>query len=149
MFVFFNYITYSVHNLALYCACRFVDYQLGSWTSPATDLLYFLYSSLSPDLLDKHHILVQEYYKSLTETLSALGYRGLQPTLTDLQRQLQKRGPHAVLMCCAILPVILADNNNVPDAKKLMKSEEVIHLGEAYKDFMKKFLPIFEEKGWL
>jgi len=126
-----------------------VDYQFGYWTSPAVDLHYFLHSSLSPDLLDKHHILVQEYHKSLTETLSALGYRGLQPTLTELQRQLQIRGPYAVFMCCAILPVILADRNNLPDAMKLMKNEEVIHLSEGYKDIMKKFLPIFEEEGWL
>jgi len=135
--------------LALHGACRFVDYQLGYWTSPAADLHYFLYNSLSPDLLDKHDILVQEYYKSLIETLSALGYRGLQPTLTELQMQLQKRGPYAVLMCCAILPVLLVDKNNVPDAKKLMKSEEVIHLSERYKNIMKKLLPIFEERGWL
>ena len=135
--------------MTLYVVCRFVDYQLCYWTSPAADLHYFLHSSLSPDLLDKHHILVQEYYKSLTETLSALGYRGSQPTLTDLQRQLQNRGPYAVLMCCAMLPIFLADRNNVPDAKELMKNEDFIHLSEGYKDIMKKFLPIFEEKGWL
>ena len=126
-----------------------MDYQFGYWTSPAVDLLYFLHTSLSPDLLDNHHILVEEYYKSLTETLSALGYRGLQPTLTELQRQLQIRGPYAVFMCCSFLPVILADRNNLPDGKKLMKNEAVIHLSEVYKNIMKKFLPIFEEKGWL
>jgi hypothetical protein len=126
-----------------------VDYQLGYWTSPAADLHYFLYNSLSPDILDKHHVLVQEYYKSLTETLSALGYRGLQPTLKELQSQMQKRGPYAVLMCCAILPILLADRNNIPDSKKFMKNEGVIHLSEGYIDIMKKFLPIFEEKGWL
>ena len=122
---------------------------MGYWTSPAADLLYFLHTSLSPDLLDKHHVLVQEYYKSLTETLSALGYRGLQPTLTELQRQLKIRGPYAVLVCCVFLPGILADRTNVPDANKLLKNEEVMHLSEVYKDVMKKFLPIFEEEGWL
>ena len=126
-----------------------MDYQFGYWTSPAADLLYFLHKSLSPDLLDKHHILVEEYYKSLTETLSALGYRGLQPTLTELQRQLQKRGPYAVFMCCAFLPFALADRNNVPNVGKIRKKGEVPYLSEEYKDVMKKFLPIFEEKGWL
>ena len=126
-----------------------MDYQIGYWTSPVTDLLYFFHTSLSPDLLDKHHILVQEYHKSLTETLSALGYRGLQPTLTELQMQLQKRGPYAVLMCCAVLPVILVDRKNVPDGLKVMKKEEIVHLSKDYKDVMKQFLPMFEEKGWL
>jgi hypothetical protein len=126
-----------------------VDYQMGYWTSPAADLLYFLHTSLSPDLLDKHHVLVQEYYNSLTETLSALRYRGLQPTLTELQRQLQKRGPYTVFMCSTILPIILADRNYIPNVRKIMKKEQVIHLSKEYKDIMKKFLPIFEENGWL
>lgn len=128
---------------------RFVDYQLGYWTSPAIDLQYFFHSSLSPDLLDKLHILVEEYYKSLTETLSALGYRGLQPTLEQLQTQLQRRGLYTVLTCCAILPVFLVDRRKAPDAKKLLKNEADVHLSEGYKETMKKFLPIFEKKGWL
>jgi len=122
---------------------------MGYWTSPVADLHYFFHSSLSPDLLDKHDILVQEYHKSLTETLTALGYRGLQPTLTELQMQLQKRGPYAVLMCCVLLPLILVDRDKVPDANKIVKNEEVVLLSEGYKDVMKQFLPIFEEKGWL
>jgi hypothetical protein len=92
---------------------------------------------------------VEEYYKSLTETLSALGYTGLQPTLTELQRQMQKRGPYAIFMCCTILPIILADRNYIPNVRKVMKKEEFIHLSKEYKDIMKKLLPIFEEKGWL
>jgi hypothetical protein len=92
---------------------------------------------------------VEEYYKSLTETLSALGYRGLQPTLTELQRQLQKRGAYAVLTSCAFLPVILTDTNNIPDANKLLKNEEVAHFSEEYKEIIKKLLPMFEEKSWL
>lgn len=128
---------------------RFVDYQFGYWTSPAADLHYFLYSSLSPELLDQHHTLVQEYYKSVTETLSALGYRGLQPTLAELQRQLHKRGPYAVVMCCALLPVFLLDRNNISEPNNILKKEAVFHLSEEYKDIMKKLLPIFEEKGWL
>jgi len=125
-----------------------LDYQFVYWTSPAADLHYFLHSSLSPDLLDQHHILVQEYYKSLTETLSALGYRGSQPTLSELQKQLQKRGPYAVLICCAILPVFLMDRNNIP-GKNLLKNDVFLQLSEEYKEVMKKFLPIFEGKGWL
>ena len=135
--------------MALYNDCRFVDYQLGHWTSSAVDLQYFLHTSVSPDLLDNHHVLVDEYHKSLTETLSALGYRGMQPTLTQLQRQLQRRGTHASLTSCAILPVILVDRHNVPDVQKLFNNEDVIQLSERYKNIMKKFLPMFEKKGWL
>jgi hypothetical protein len=126
-----------------------VDFQLSHWTSPAIDLHYFLHTSVSHDLLDKDQVLVQEYYKSLTQTLSALGYRGLQPTLNQLNQQLQNRGPFAVLTCCLILPLIAVERGDKSDTDKLIKNEESINISEMYKAAMKKLLPIFEEKGWL
>jgi len=126
-----------------------LDYQFVYWTSRAADLHYFLYTNLFPDLLDQHHTLVQEYYKSLTETLSALGYRGLQPTLSELQSHLHNRGPYAVLFSCAILPIFLADRNIVTEEKNFLKNEGIFNMSEEYKEIMKKLLPIFEEKGWL
>jgi hypothetical protein len=126
-----------------------VDFQLSHWTSPAIDLHYFLHTSVSHDLLDKDQVLVQEYYKSLTQTLSALGYRGLQPTLNQLNQQLQNRGSFAVLTCCLVLPGLVAERGDIPDIDKLIRNEESIKLSEVYKRIMKKLLPIFEEKGWL
>jgi hypothetical protein len=122
-----------------------VDFQLTHWTSPAIDLQYFLHTSLAEDLQDKHELLVVEYCRYLSQTLSALGYRGLQPSLHHIKQQLQKRGLHAVMTCCTILPVLLVDKNNVPDFAEPMSMQ----LSKRYKRAMKKFLPVFEEKGWL
>jgi hypothetical protein len=122
-----------------------VDFQLGHWTSPAIDLQYFLYTSTSQDLLDKHEVLVEEYYKHLSDTLSALGYQGFQPSLNQIKQQLQRRGMYTVIVCCIILPVFLVDRNNVPD----LKEEDSVELSERYKTVIKKLLPILEEKGWL
>jgi hypothetical protein len=126
-----------------------LDFQLTHWTSPAIDLQYFLHTSPSEDLLDKHGVLVAEYYKNLSETLSALGYQGVQPSLKQIQQQLQKRGMYGVLICCTILPLVLMDRNNVPDFTGVTNEENSVQLSKGYKRVMKKFLTIFEEKGWL
>lgn len=128
---------------------RFVDFQLGYWTSPAIDLQYFLYTSTSQDLLEKHEVLVAEYYKYLSETLSVLGHRGLQPPLDQIKQQLQRRGMYTVIVCCVILPVFLVDRDKVPNLTKVVNEEDSLQLSERYKTVMKKLLPIFEEKGWL
>jgi hypothetical protein len=126
-----------------------VDFQLGHWTSPAIDLQYFLYTNTSQDLLDKHEIIVEEYYRHLSGTLSALGYQGVQPSLNQIKQQLQRRGMYTVILCCTVLPLFLVDRNNVPDTTEAINEENTIQLSERYKTAVKKLLPNFEEKGWL
>jgi hypothetical protein len=126
-----------------------VDFQLTHWTSPAIDLQYFLHTSPSQDLLDKHEVLVEEYYKYLSETLSALGYQGHRPPLNQIKEQLQSRGMYAVATCCTILPVLHMDKNDMPDFTSVENMANVVHLSERYKTTMKNFLPVFEHKGWL
>jgi hypothetical protein len=122
---------------------------MGHWTTPAIDLQYFLYTSTSEDLLDKHEVLVEEYYKYLSETLSVLGYQGLHPPLQQIKQQLERRGTYTVMICCTILPIFLVDRNNIPDMTKVLNEDDNVQLSERYKTAMKKLLPIFEEKGWL
>lgn len=128
---------------------RFVDYQLGYWNSPAVDLQYFFYTSVSTDLIDKHHVLLQEYYNSLTDTLTKLGYKHLQPTMSQMEKLLEKRGLYAVLTTTTVLPIILVDKTNVPDINKVMKQESEIHMSEALGSALKKLLPVLEKKGWI
>jgi hypothetical protein len=109
-----------------------VDFQLTYWTSPAIDLQYFLHTSPSEDILDKHEVLVAEYYKHLSETLSALGYQGVQPSLKQIKQQLQKRGMYIVLRCCTILPLVLVDRNKVPDFTGGMNEENSVQLSNLF-----------------
>ncbi|XP_049802392.1 uncharacterized protein LOC126236834 [Schistocerca nitens] len=53
---------------------RLVDFQCSSVTSPASDLLYFLYSSASEDV-HRHHVedLLREYHSTLVGLLRRLG----------------------------------------------------------------------------
>ena len=128
---------------------RFVDYQVCHYTNPAQDLQYFLYTSPSLNLLDKHIVLVEEYYNTLHSTLTLLGYADLCPSLQQLHKQLDKLGRFAALIACTALPWILVDQTNIPDMEKISKEVQSVHFSERYKDAIKTLLPLFEQKGWL
>ena len=128
---------------------RFVDYQLCHYTNAAQDLQYFLYIGASLNLLDKHSVLVEEYYYTLHSTLTLLGYADLCPSLQQLQKQFDKFGRFAALIACTFLPFILPDKSNFPDVEKSLKEGQSFHFSERYKDAIKTFLPFFEQKGWL
>ena len=128
---------------------RLIDYQLCNYTNPAQDLQYFLYTSPSPNLLEKHSVLVEGYYNTLHSTLTLLGYADLCPSLKHLHKELKKLGRYAALIACTVLPFILPDQNNIPDLEMIPKEGQSFHLSERYKDAIKTLLPFFEQKGWL
>jgi hypothetical protein len=92
---------------------------------------------------------VEEYHTTVHSTFPLLGHADLCPSLQQLHKQLDKLGRYAVLMTCTVLPVILADPHNIPDLEKVMNKEQSLHFSETYKDAIKTFLPLFEQKGWL
>jgi len=128
---------------------RFVDYQFCYYTNPAQDLQYFLHTSPSLNLLDKHSVFVEEYYNTLHSTLTLLGYEDLCPSLQQLHKQLDKLGRFAVLIACSFLPWILSDHANITDVEEVLKEGKSPQFSERYKNAMKTLLPLFEQKGWL
>jgi len=128
---------------------RFVDYQFCYFANPAQDLQFFLHTSPSLNLLEKHSVLVEEYYNTLHSTFILLGHADLCPSSQQFHKQLDKLGRFAALISCAALPLILADPNNIPVAEKVINEEQPVHLSESYKDAIKTLLPLFEQKGWL
>ncbi|PSN36163.1 hypothetical protein C0J52_17000 [Blattella germanica] len=128
----------------------FVDYQMCLLSSPALDLQYFLYTSVSIDLLDQHRILIEEYHKTLGQTLSLLGYKHLSPSLDQLQQQLDKAGTYAIIISSSILPFVFADESNIPNVEEMIKDEEGSGIfSEEFKNAMKLLLLDFERKKWL
>ena len=128
---------------------RFVDYQSGHFTNPVQDLQYFLHTSPSINLLEKHSVLVEEYYNTLHSTFTLLGCADLCPSLQEFHKQLDKLGRYAALIACTLLPFVLADQTNFPDIEKVLKEGQSVHFSERYKDVIKTLLPLFEQKGWL
>jgi hypothetical protein len=92
---------------------------------------------------------VEEYYNTLHSTLTSLGHADLCPSLQQFHKQLDKLGRFAALFACTGLPVVLADQTNIPDFEKVLKEEQSFHFSERFKDAIKTLLPLFEQKGWL
>ena len=128
---------------------RFVDYQMCHFTNPAQDLQYFLHTSPSINLLEKHSVLLEEYYNTLHSTFTLLGCADLCPSLQQLQKQLDKLGSFGALIACTVLPFVLVDPNDIPDTDKVLKEGQSFPFSESYKDAIKTLLPLFEQKGWL
>lgn len=128
---------------------RFLDYQCCHFGDPATDILYFLSTSVSTDLLDEHDKLVEEYYVTLKQTLTLLGHEHLAPSMAQLQKQLEDKSKYAVITCATVLPVVLADSNDIPDMEQVIKKESSVHFSDDFKRVVKKYLPVLERKGWL
>ncbi|XP_069690920.1 uncharacterized protein [Periplaneta americana] len=137
----------TAHNIL---DLRFVDFQLCYWMSPAIDLLYFLHSSTATELLDKHDVLIEDYYTTLGETLALLGYKDLHPKREDFMQQIESRGAFATIIAVTIRSVLLLDRSKLQDFEKRLKEEHRENLcSDIYKQHLRKVLPILEKKGWI
>jgi len=135
----------TIHSFTYF---RFDDYQMCHFTNAAQDLQYFLHTSPSINLLEKHSVLVEEYYNTLHSTFTLLGCAELCPSLQKLHKQLDKLGRFGALIACRGLSFMLADENNIQDLE-VLKEGHSAHFSERYKDAIKTLLPLFEQKGWL
>ncbi|KAJ9581045.1 hypothetical protein L9F63_023769 [Diploptera punctata] len=129
---------------------RFVDFQLSCTSSPAVDLHYFLNTSALPELLENNlDELIQEYHSSLCQTLSELDHETLQPTLDAIKSEFQKRGLFGALSGFSVRGVALSDRNHIPDFEDIIGNNGNIYLSEAYKNVLRKLLPLYSKLGWL
>ncbi|PSN36168.1 hypothetical protein C0J52_16999 [Blattella germanica] len=129
---------------------RFVDYQLCHFSNPAHDIIYFLYTSPTLDIMKDSQFLIEEYYRTLEETLVLLGHKELVPSFPDFMKQFNRKGLLAVIMSGVGLAFVYADRDNILDTENMMKGQEQQScLGKQHEEAMKVLLPIFEKKGWL
>ena len=128
---------------------RFIDYQMCHFRNPVQDLQFFLHTSPSINLLEKHTVLVEEYYNTLHSTFTSLGHADLCPALEQFDKQMDKLGHFAVLVACSLLTFVLPDQSNLPDIEKWVKEGHSVNFSEKYKEAIKTLLPLFERKGWL
>ena len=105
-------------------------------------------SSAAPEVLENYHVLIDEYYNTLSHILSSLGHQDLQPPRATLDAELEKKQMFGVLIACIMRPVSLVDKNNVPDVENMFSSDFSLPMSESYRETMKKLLPLFEKWGW-
>ncbi|CAL7943961.1 unnamed protein product [Xylocopa violacea] len=93
-----------------------VDYQLTNYSSPAVDLLHFLYSC--PECAvrcDKEDYFLQLYLDTLKETMEGIGCKRKPPTMEQLKAAMYKRRIYAVLVGLVFSLRMLADKEDVED----------------------------------
>ncbi|XP_070150093.1 uncharacterized protein [Polyergus mexicanus] len=131
----------------------FVDFQLCVYASPALDLLYFLSTSPSPDVIDNNrHILFNEYMNTLSAIMKQLNCETQPPTLEELKATLRRKAAYGMISSFTILPLIMVDKNEAKDFDEIMSKDGYMNPGyknEIYQKIMMKRIPIYDEWGLL
>ncbi|KAM0736555.1 hypothetical protein ACS0PU_006204 [Formica fusca] len=131
----------------------FVDFQLCVYTSPAVDLLYFLSTSPSPDVIENNRdILFNEYMSTLSATLKQLNCETQPPTLEELKAALRRRAAYGMISSFTILPLIMVDKNEAKDLDEIMDTDGYVNPGyknEVYKKIIMKRISMYDEWGLL
>lgn len=131
----------------------FVDFQVCVYTSPAIDLLYFLNTSPSPDIVEnKTDILLNEYLGTLSATMKQLNCKTQPPTMEELKATIKRRASYGMISSFTVLPVMLCSKKEAKDFDEIMSSGTFVNAGfksETYKKIMIKRIPMYDEWGLL
>jgi hypothetical protein len=135
---------------------RFIDFQMSRYSTPALDLQYFIYSSLSePVRYEYTEHLLEVYHTELRDTLKALGCDHHVYTIEQLKKEYEDASFYGLITACTVLTIVLADPAEAFDMEKMtedgsnldLKSLERTYSGRRYKEAFQILLPHFEKKG--
>ncbi|XP_029160636.1 uncharacterized protein LOC114932532 [Nylanderia fulva] len=131
----------------------FVDFQLCVYASPALDLLYFLSTSPSPDVIENNKdVLINEYLNTLSATMKQLNCKTQPPTMEKLKDSIKRRASYGMIASFTVLPLVLIDKSEVKDLDEIMDKDGYTNPGyknEIYKQIMAKRMPKYDEMGLL
>lgn len=72
----------------------FIDFQAPFWSSPSSDLLYFLVTSIADEIrVEKFDELIAFYHSELVSSLTTLKFDKYVPTLDELNDDINAKGP--------------------------------------------------------
>ncbi|XP_018404984.1 PREDICTED: uncharacterized protein LOC108781509 [Cyphomyrmex costatus] len=135
----------------------FVDFQICVYGSPVIDLLYFLNSSLSPDVIEnKRHILLNEYVDTLSATMKQLNCKTHPLNIEELKATLKRRASFGMITSFVILPFMLCDKAEAVDLDEMFSNGTYTNPGlknKSFKKMLTKRLPLYNEwaqvpKNW-
>lgn len=98
---------------------RFIDWQLTRYSSPATDLLYHIFTSTTKPLRDQSfHALIQVYHTSVLDTVQKLGSDPLKMIqFAELMDELKAHGKYALLLGLVMAPFVYSEEGDIMDMK--------------------------------
>ncbi|XP_055549831.1 uncharacterized protein LOC129732723 isoform X2 [Wyeomyia smithii] len=132
-----------------------VDFQVGLWSSPAIDLLYFIISSVKgEDKLSKFDSMIHFYHQNLVSNLKLLEYSGQVPTLKELHLDLIDRIFYGFGTSMGLLAICLMEKTEDASIDTMMSDGDA---GRAFRDKMMgnpaytkqmaELLPFFHNHG--
>ncbi|KAG8035191.1 hypothetical protein G9C98_001681 [Cotesia typhae] len=129
-----------------------VDFQLCSYTTPALDLLYFLNSSASEEVLENHrNSLIEGYVKTLSETMTRIGCKTKAPGIEYFKKILADKAIIGFVIACAGLPILKLDKSKAQGLEEMMSNKEDFHLmaynNEAYRKVIVPRLHEWDSQG--
>lgn len=146
-----------------------LDFQISTWGSPAVDIIYSLYNSVSIETRDNHRDeLIKFYYDEFVKALKMFKYQGKVPSLIDLRVEITKCGHLETFLTTMFLPLLiltpeemmpqLTDQHQSPedviqldyaDEKEQEKLAEHCFKHPRYTAVMKRYLPVYDRLGLL
>ncbi|XP_035890993.1 uncharacterized protein LOC118502651 [Anopheles stephensi] len=141
-----------------------LDFQLSVWGTPAIDLIYAMYNSVSIDTREHHRDeLIKFYHEELVACLQKFGYLGKLPTLLEIHLEILKCGHLEFLLAATFVPFMCVEMSEImeipengegfemdfADIDKMMESFKQCFLTPVYVDFITKNLPKLANKGLL
>nr|XP_053635499.1 uncharacterized protein LOC128690800 [Cherax quadricarinatus] len=132
-----------------------LDLQLNRVASPATDLNYFLYTSLhGRDRQANWQDFLTCYYDTFRGVMEA-GERNMPFTLEELRQEYKDKMEYGLISAAMSVPILLGESKDAPDMMN-MKEENIAELSEALQEktqnlvennplFRSRFLAIFDE----
>ncbi|XP_014292107.1 uncharacterized protein [Halyomorpha halys] len=87
----------------------FVDLQVCRYASLATDILYFLYSSLQPGVVSLYHDeLIEVYQAALNAEITRLAPGACEVSMKQIQDEIENHALYGLIMAFLILPAVTA-----------------------------------------
>uniref|UniRef100_A0A1B6FI19 CHK kinase-like domain-containing protein n=1 Tax=Cuerna arida TaxID=1464854 RepID=A0A1B6FI19_9HEMI len=103
---------------------KFIDYPVVRYTSPATDLAYFIWSSANGEVREnKLDELCEIYLEALNSTLEQLGCEE-RLTMEELKEDLKSLKDWLLFLICQFVPMVLSNPTDAIDVSEL--SEDVL-----------------------
>jgi thiamine kinase-like enzyme len=131
---------------------KFVDFQLTQFSSPAKDLIFFIYSSAMMDVINNYYgHLVHIYHCELTKCLRKLGCNADPFSFQKLQEEINKHASLEFAHILMMLKFICADENQLPELSNTCV-EELLETNTGGDIYVKKVIHLVEDflhKGWL
>lgn len=130
-----------------------MDFQISKYTSPVIDILYFFNTSLSDEAESRQNEILEEYHKTLCQTMTHIGCETIPFSLETLRQEMIDRAFYGMISAFTILPILVVDKSEVMSVDEMMseegrKSHPAFNYPR-YRQILHRRLPAFDNLGLL